>query len=106
MSVGPSELIVILIVVLLLFGSRRIAALGKGIGEGIRGFKRGIAGEDDTPSPQPATKSSSPSGVQPAAGESGANQGPESARPEAKATTSATESPAASTPAEQSSSRH
>lgn len=47
MSVGPSELIVILIVVLLLFGSRRIADLGKGIGEGIRGFKRGIAGEDD-----------------------------------------------------------
>jgi sec-independent protein translocase protein TatA len=47
MSVGPSELVVILIVVLLLFGSRRLADLGKGIGEGIRGFRRGIAGEAD-----------------------------------------------------------
>jgi len=48
MSVGPSEVVVILLVVLLLFGSRRLADLGKGIGEGIRGFRRGIAGESDT----------------------------------------------------------
>jgi sec-independent protein translocase protein TatA len=45
MSVGPSEVVVILLVVFLLFGSRRLADLGKGIGEGIRGFKRGIADE-------------------------------------------------------------
>ncbi|MGE5783371.1 MAG: twin-arginine translocase TatA/TatE family subunit [Myxococcales bacterium] len=62
MSVGPSELIVILIVVLLLFGSRRIADLGKGIGEGIRGFKRGIAGEDDVVA-KPPVKSESPTGT-------------------------------------------
>lgn len=103
MSVGPSELIVILIVVLLLFGSRRIAALGKGIGEGIRGFKRGIAGEDDNVSPQPAAKSSSPTG-QPKGGESGANQGPESAT---QVTTNPTEPQATSvTQAEQPSPRH
>lgn len=45
MSVGPMELVMILLVVFLLFGARRLADLGKGIGEGIRGFKRGIAGE-------------------------------------------------------------
>jgi sec-independent protein translocase protein TatA len=52
MSVGPSEIVVIILIVLLLFGSRRLADLGKGIGEGISGFKRGIAGEspnDSTP---------------------------------------------------------
>lgn len=43
MSIGPSELVVLLLVVLLLFGSKRLGDLGKGIGEGIRGFKRGIA---------------------------------------------------------------
>jgi sec-independent protein translocase protein TatA len=47
MSVGPSELVVIVLVAFLLFGSRRLADLGKGIGDGIRGFKRGIAGETD-----------------------------------------------------------
>lgn len=46
MSVGPTELVVILLVVLLLFGSR-FAGLGKGIGEAIREFKRGIGGESD-----------------------------------------------------------
>jgi sec-independent protein translocase protein TatA len=44
MSVGPGELVVILLVVMLLFGSR-LGDLGKGIGDAIRGFKRGIAGE-------------------------------------------------------------
>lgn len=47
MSVGPSELVVILLVVFLLFGSRRLADLGKGIGDGIRGFRRGIAGDPE-----------------------------------------------------------
>jgi sec-independent protein translocase protein TatA len=57
MSVGPSELVVILLVVFLLFGSRRLADLGKGIGDGIRGFKRGIAGEsDDKPAPTETPK--------------------------------------------------
>lgn len=77
MSVGPSELIVILIVVLLLFGSRRIAALGKGIGEGIRGFKRGIAGEDDEPSPPPAVKSEPLTGGTTDAAAQGSNTGPQ-----------------------------
>lgn len=48
MSIGPSEFVVILLAVFLLFGSRRLADLGKGIGDGIRGFKRGIAGETES----------------------------------------------------------
>jgi sec-independent protein translocase protein TatA len=51
MSVGPTELLLIALVVFLLFGTRRLGDLGKGIGEGIRNFKRGIA---DEPEPKKA----------------------------------------------------
>jgi sec-independent protein translocase protein TatA len=36
--------ILILVVLLLFFGPKRLPELGKGIGEGIRGFKEGIGG--------------------------------------------------------------
>jgi sec-independent protein translocase protein TatA len=48
MSVGPTELLLIALVAFLLFGSRRLGDLGKGIGDGIRNFKRAIA---DSPPP-------------------------------------------------------
>ena len=41
------ELIVIAIIALLIFGPRKIGELGKGLGEGIRGFKDAIKPEDD-----------------------------------------------------------
>lgn len=44
MSVGPTEILLIALVVFLLFGTRRLGDLGKGIGEGIRNFKIGITG--------------------------------------------------------------
>lgn len=45
---GPLEIILILGVALLLFGAGRIADIGKGLGEGIRNFKKGIK-DDDPP---------------------------------------------------------
>ncbi len=47
MSVGPWQIVIIAIIVLLLFGAGRLADIGKGLGEGIRNFKKGIS-EDDT----------------------------------------------------------
>ena len=42
------ELLIIFVVILLLFGSKRIPELGKGLGEGIRSFKEGLnAGSDE-----------------------------------------------------------
>ena len=38
MSLGPTEIFVILLVVLLLFGGRKIPELARGIGKGIREF--------------------------------------------------------------------
>lgn len=41
-TLGPTELIIILIIVILIFGVNKIPQLGKGIGEGIRNFKSSI----------------------------------------------------------------
>ncbi len=41
-SIGPMELVLILVVALLLFGAGRIAAVGQGFGQAIRQFKEGL----------------------------------------------------------------
>lgn len=48
---GATELVIILVIVILIFGVNKIPQLGKGIGEGIRNFKSSLkAGEDEPPS--------------------------------------------------------
>ena len=42
-SIGAPELIVIALIALLLFGAGRIADIGKGLGQGIKNFKQGMA---------------------------------------------------------------
>ena len=46
-SVGPTELIIILTIVLLLFGAKKIPELARGLGTGVREFKRGTSGATD-----------------------------------------------------------
>ena len=41
------ELIIILLIVVVLFGANKLPQLGKGLGEGIRSFKKSFGGEDD-----------------------------------------------------------
>lgn len=43
---GLQELLVLLLIVLVIFGSTKLPALGRGLGEGIRNFKRGIKSDD------------------------------------------------------------
>ncbi|MEN3335061.1 MAG: sec-independent protein translocase protein TatA [Blastocatellia bacterium] len=45
-GLGLPELLIILVIILVLFGSRRIPDLAKGLGEGIRNFKSGIRGDE------------------------------------------------------------
>lgn len=47
--IGGWQIIIVLVVILLLFGARRIPELGKGLGRGIRSFKEGLSTdlEDD-----------------------------------------------------------
>tara|TARA_X000001036_G_C20168925_1_gene598522 strand:+ start:222 stop:386 length:165 start_codon:yes stop_codon:yes gene_type:complete len=40
MSFGPTEIIIVLIIVLLLFGGKKIPELAKGLGKGIKEFKK------------------------------------------------------------------
>lgn len=44
---GPTELIIILVIVLLLFGPGRIAKIAGELGRGIRSFKDGISSEEE-----------------------------------------------------------
>lgn len=44
-SLGPAELLIIFLIVLVLFGARKLPMLGKGLGEGIRNFKHGLTGD-------------------------------------------------------------
>ena len=46
-SLGMPELLVILVIVIVLFGFRRLPEIGQGIGEGIRNFKRSMKTADD-----------------------------------------------------------
>lgn len=46
-SVGPGELLIIVLIALLLFGAGRIADIGKGLGQGIKNFKQGLKDEDE-----------------------------------------------------------
>jgi sec-independent protein translocase protein TatA len=48
-SPGPLEIIIILAIVLLLFGGKKIPELMRGLGKGIKEFKDGTKEGEDTP---------------------------------------------------------
>ena len=48
MDIGVPELLIILVVVLLLFGPGRIAKTAGELGKGIRAFREGLSGKDDS----------------------------------------------------------
>lgn len=56
----PMHLLVILVIAALFFGPKKLADLGKGLGDGIRGFKDAIR---DQPAPA-ATQSAAPAATQ------------------------------------------
>lgn len=47
MAPGPMQILIIALVILLLFGASRLSDIGKGLGEGIRNFKKGISEDPD-----------------------------------------------------------
>ena len=53
-SVGPMELVIVLVIALIILGPKRLPEAGKSLGRGMREFKNSIAGmnqndEDDEP---------------------------------------------------------
>lgn len=60
-NLGPFEIVLIALVAIVLFGGKRIAEVGKGLGQGIRNFKEGIKEEDGKEPPAAlAEKSTTP----------------------------------------------
>ena len=60
----PMHWLIILVVVLILFGGRKIPELMRGLGEGVRGFKEGMSGASHssttTPPAQPPAQTQTP----------------------------------------------
>ncbi len=57
--IGPTELLLILLIVVIIFGARRLPELGKSLGEGIRNFRKSVSGKDkdsEPSKPQPPSK--------------------------------------------------
>ncbi|MEZ7873631.1 MAG: twin-arginine translocase TatA/TatE family subunit [Bacteroidales bacterium] len=46
-SIGATEIIIIALIVVLLFGGKKIPELMKGIGKGVKSFKDGVKGVED-----------------------------------------------------------
>jgi sec-independent protein translocase protein TatA len=62
-GVGPLELVIVLVIVLVVFGPKRLPSLGRQLGAGMREFKDSVTGKDDEPTELTAT----PVAEQPAA---------------------------------------
>ena len=59
MNFGPTELIIVLVIVLLLFGSTRLPKLARSLGQASKEFKTGVK-EGDTSPEQSASDEASP----------------------------------------------
>ena len=54
--------LIVLVVVVLVFGTKKLKGVGKDLGEGIQGFKEGLKGKDEPPSQIGSDKRDAPSG--------------------------------------------
>jgi sec-independent protein translocase protein TatA len=63
-NIGPLEIIIVLVVVLVIFGPKRLPELGKGLGRGMRDFKDAITGKDDEPKKLDSTATTQQTTVQ------------------------------------------
>ncbi len=46
-NLGMGELLILLVIVVFVFGAKRLPQIGEGIGKGIRNLKRGLNADDD-----------------------------------------------------------
>ena len=53
-ALSPWHWLVVLVIVLLLFGPKKLPEVGKGLGQAIRGFKEGLSGKDEEGKEKPS----------------------------------------------------
>ena len=58
-NLGVPELLIILFIVVVIFGASRLPQLGKGLGEGIKNFKKGVKEDANDASEEPRGDSAS-----------------------------------------------
>jgi sec-independent protein translocase protein TatA len=63
---GPLEIIIILVIVLIVFGPKRLPDLGRSLGRGMREFKDSVTGKDKDELPESTADKSEPPTVTPA----------------------------------------
>mgnify|MGYP000450757109 FL=1 len=49
MAIGPMQLVIVLFIVILLFGTKKIASLGSDLGGALKGFKKAVKDDDEQP---------------------------------------------------------
>ncbi len=49
MPIGPTELIIILVIVVLLFGARKLPELARGLGQSAKEFRKGLSEDEKKP---------------------------------------------------------
>ena len=67
-NIGPVEIIIVLFIVLVIFGPKRLPELGRSMGKGMREFKDSITGKDDDEGSKPeltAAQAAPPAGEAP-----------------------------------------
>ena len=60
-GIGIWELLILLIVLLLVFGAKRLPEMGRSLGKGMREFKEGVSGVEDSVKSTPAPPAELPS---------------------------------------------
>ena len=56
MSIGPWQLLILLAIIVLLFGTKRLRNIGSDVGSAVKGFKKSMKEEDDKPSDKPSER--------------------------------------------------
>ncbi len=51
-NVGPIEIVVVVLILLVIFGPKRIPELGRSVGQGMRNFKQSVTGRDTGDEPR------------------------------------------------------
>ena len=65
-NIGPLELVIVLVIVLVIFGPKRLPGLGRSLGSGMREFKDSVTGKDKDELPEGSAEKPEPTTVTPA----------------------------------------
>jgi sec-independent protein translocase protein TatA len=62
-GIGPLEIVIVLVIVLIIFGPKRLPDLGRSLGKGMREFKDSVSGKDHEELPVAEDKAEKPDPV-------------------------------------------